>query len=271
MKKVFRTLMIVVLSAVALQSCKSSKTVSPETESLQGEWSISKLNGENLVPADHQRAPYIGFNVSKKSVYGFSGCNRIMGVYESAEPGKLSFGQLGATMMMCPDMELENKVTKMLELVKSYKFLTSNQIALYGEDSKAIAILDKRELKEGIVKLNGTWVIEELGEEELNKDSILLTLDIDVAQKHVSGEAGCNRLNGGFVVVDGVTHSITFPNLAVTRMFCDRMELEDKVLKAYGEVYSYDLLPSGVYLYFYDKEGKELMKLVKEDFLKTQK
>lgn len=271
MKKVFGILMIVVLGAVALQSCKASKDMVRPTNSLQGEWNIVELNGSSLVPAEHQPFPYIGFNVSNKSVYGTSGCNRIMGSYESLKPGKLNFGQLGMTMMMCPDMELENRVSKMIEQVKSYKFLTSNQIAFYGKGSKPIAVLDKRELKEDIVKIDGTWVIEELGQEKLDMDGSLLTLTVDVAKKHVSGQAGCNRMMGEFVVVDGITHSITFPNLAVTRMFCDRMELENKVLKAYGEVYSYDLLPSGVYLYFYDKDGKELMKLVKEDFLKTQK
>lgn len=270
MKSVFKTLMIAVLAIVALQSCKSSQNMVQGTQSLQGEWNIIELNGSSLVPAEHQPFPYIGFNVSNKSIYGTSGCNRIMGSYQSLKPGKLSFGQMGMTMMMCPDMDIENRVTKMMEQVKSYKLLSNNQLAFYGKGSKPIAVLNKRELKEDIVKLDGTWVIQELNDQEL-EEGVNLTLDIDVAKKHVSGQAGCNRLMGGFEVVDGVTHSITFPNLAVTRMFCDRMELENQVLKAYGEVYSYDLLPSGVYLYFYSQDGKTLMKLVKEDFLKEEK
>ena len=49
-----------------------------------------------------------------------AGCNRMTGTFEadSLQPGKISFGQVGATRMMCPDMDTENKVLQALNTVK---------------------------------------------------------------------------------------------------------------------------------------------------------
>ena len=265
MRKILMSFAILVGSALFLQSCKSSQNMVQSSNTLQGEWNIVEIDGSSLVPADHQPFPYMGFNTSLKSVYGTSGCNRIMGGYESPKAGKISFSKMGMTLMMCPDMDIENRVTKMIDQVQSYKFLNSNQLAFYGKGSKPIAILDKRELKEDIVKLDGSWVVEDINGEPITTKGAIPTLGLDVATQKVSGNAGCNRIIGGYKVIDGVTHSITFPNLGVTRMMCDNMALENQVLAALGAVYSYDLLPSGVVLYFYDAEGAELMKLVKDD------
>lgn len=265
MRKVLMPLMMVAVMLFLLPSCKSSQSMVQTSKTLQGEWNIVELNGSSLVPGDRQPFPFIGFNIGPKSVYGSAGCNNIMGAYESSKPGKITFGRLGMTMKMCPDMEVEARVTKMLEGVKSYKFIGVNQLAFYGKGSKPVAILEKDERKESLAELEGFWVLESIKGEDLNMDSAKPQLNIELSEKRVSGTAGCNRISGSFEVEEGVTRSISFPNIAATRMFCNNMELETKVLKALSSVSSYYVLPSGAYLIFSDAEGNELLKYEKTE------
>lgn len=268
MRKVLMPLVMVAVMLFLLPSCKSSQAMVQTQNTLQGEWNIIELDGLSLVPADHQPFPFVGFNISEKSIYGSAGCNNIMGSYESPKLGKIKFGRLGMTMMMCPDMKIEARVTKVLETVKSYKFISENQLAFYGKGSKPIAILEKAERKEDLAGLEGSWLLESIKGEDLNMDSAKPQLDIELLEKRVSGNAGCNRITGKFEVKEGVTRSISFPNMAATRMFCNNMELEAKVLEALSAVNSYYILPSGLYLMFYDAEGNELLKYEKiEDVL----
>ena len=264
MKKALMSSIMVAVILLLLPSCKSSQVMVQSSSTLQGEWNIVELNGSSLVPADHQPFPFIGFNIAQKSIYGSAGCNNIMGGYESSKPGKISFGRIGMTMMLCPDMEIETKVTNMLGEVKSYKFISDNQLAFYSKGSKPIAVLEKAERKDAIAKLEGKWILEEIKGENIELDANQPELSFDLNEKRVFGSAGCNRINGKFEVKENVTRSISFPNMAATRMFCDKMELEGKVLEALSSVSSFYVLPSEMYLVFSDAEGNEVLKYKKQ-------
>ena len=59
---------------------------------------------------------------------------------------------------------------------------------------------------------------------------------IDVARKHLSGNAGCNRMNGNIEYTDAQKNIIKFPQVATTRMACPDMQAEQEFLEALNKV-----------------------------------
>lgn len=146
MKKVIGKLAVVCAGALVATSCGSGKQAL-SLSSLNGEWNITEVDGRKLAA---EEPPFIGFDVDQKRIYGNSGCNRMMGTFEadSLKPGVLSFGQIGSTRMMCPDMETETAVLGALEKVKKYETLSAGQpevIALSTEDGQQLLKLEKRQ------------------------------------------------------------------------------------------------------------------------------
>lgn len=261
MKRIFMSVIAVAFAILALHACKTSQAGINPVSALQGEWNIIEINGESLVPAEHQPFPYIGFNPEDRRVYGSSSCNRIMGGYMLGSRNKISFGQMGVTMMMCPDMAVEQKVLDMLAQVKSFKFENDN-ILFYGKGSKPIAVLGIKPQIENLAPVAGVWEIEKINSEPVNVDPRPF-IELNVDEKKITGNAGCNRMVGNILAKKDVVRSIEFSNIAVTRMACPNLELEGKVLKTLSEVYTYSLTPDGKKMILLDEAGLEIMQLNK--------
>ena len=142
-KKMMTNVVCGALMATSLASCATSKQ-SVTLADLQGEWDIIELQGHAVVPAQSQPFPYIGFGADGQ-VHGNAGCNRITGsVDPKAKPGTIDLSQLGSTMMMCPNMEVEREVFAALASVTRYRYLSTNQMALCGKGKKPIVVLQRR-------------------------------------------------------------------------------------------------------------------------------
>lgn len=84
---------------------------------------------------------------------------------------------------------------------------------------------------------NTEWKLVKMYEEDLSALNPPLTLNLDEAQKKVSGFAGCNRFFGGYELNQS---TLKFGNTGSTKMFCqDKSEIEGKYFKALGEVQSF--------------------------------
>lgn len=72
-------------------------------ENLQGEWEVVELKGKTL-NVEGER-PFLGFDLEKKTVYGYTGCNRLTGSLDAKQflAGKPDFSRLGMTRMFCQD------------------------------------------------------------------------------------------------------------------------------------------------------------------------
>lgn len=82
-------------------------------------WQLVELNGQP-VPA-LKRAPYLILNNEAARVTGFSGCNAFSGGYELDEAAlRIGFGQLAATMMACPHMQVESAFFEVLRSADNY-------------------------------------------------------------------------------------------------------------------------------------------------------
>lgn len=108
---------------------------------------VSMTNIPEAAIAAEADAFTLEFNTADTMVYGRTNCNRFFGKYEEtkhpsserspmATTGELHFGNLGATRMMCPDMQYETAFLQMLGQVNLYA-IQDGELTLYGGDSDA--------------------------------------------------------------------------------------------------------------------------------------
>lgn len=263
MKKVFVSLCLAT-ALIGLSSCASTKNA-VTMSSLGGEWNIIEINGTAVVPAVDQEFPFIGFDTKSGKVYGNSGCNRLMGSFDvNAKPGRIDLGALGSTRMACPDMTVENNVLTALGQVKKYKKLGKENVALCNSSNRPIIILQKKEPTVKLSALDGKWMISEAGGEAIPSGMEKQpSIEFNISEMRLHGNAGCNIINGSFQVDDINPTAIAFPRVMSTMMACPDMEVEGRVLKALNSVHSFGKLAGGG-IGFYDADNNLVMVLVKK-------
>lgn len=111
---------------------------------LQGKWKIEMAGGDTI-PAGLENTPFLEFDVTEKRMNGHAGCNLINGAFVTEEevPASISFPQVAATMMACPDMEVEGRILKAMNEVKSFGKLANGGIGLYDADHNLVLVLVK--------------------------------------------------------------------------------------------------------------------------------
>ncbi|NDV59069.1 META domain-containing protein [Bacteroides sp. 519] len=242
MKKI--SIFIVSLSMVlALTSCRTSKEMAT-ISNIDGEWNIIEINGSAVVPPVGHEYPFIGFEAVTGKVYGNSGCNRMMGTFDtSAKAGVLDLSHIASTRMFCPDMTLEQNVLNVLKNVKGYRMLDNNRVALTNSYNRPVVVLANKENLSVLSSLEGEWKIT-----QVNGETIPANLDkkpyisFDTSKKSIHGNAGCNMINGGFTTSNNSETSIAFPAVAATMMACPDMTIERKIMNALNIVKSFSIL-----------------------------
>lgn len=247
------------IMALSLASCKTSDSISlAETA---GEWNIIEIN-EKTVTAE--KIPFIGIDAENGRVYGFSGCNRIMGNIElDGKTGKIELGQMASTMMAGPNMELERSVLDALASVNSIKRSGKGDLVLYNADRHSVALLKKRFTEIPVADLQGEWRIAKVYDRKVPVSQETPNLVFDVEARKISGDTGCNRLMGGFETDDADKKSISFPNVAATRMACPNMTTEQEILSALRDVRFFGLLENGN-VALYSKGSDQLVELMRD-------
>lgn len=245
MKKVFVSICMAGI-ALAFTSCRTAEKAVP-LSSINGEWDIVEINGSKVAPGESRNLPFIAFDTTTGRLYGNSGCNRMMGGFDTnAKPGSIEFKAIGGTKMMCPDMTTENNVLSALAQVKGYKMAGKDKMYLCNSSKRPVILLSKKASDVKLSVLNGEWKIKEANGEAIptgmEKQPFL---SFDVKQSRIHGNAGCNLMNGGFVTNPDNAKSISFPGVACTMMACPDMEVESKILKAMNEVKSFGVLSGG--------------------------
>lgn len=94
------------------------------------EWVLDEMNGKPL----GQGAEPPTFSVNGDVASGYGGCNRYSGPIQESAPGKVSLGDVAATMMACDDsqMSLEDEYLRSLRQVSAFTFL-AGRLALSWE------------------------------------------------------------------------------------------------------------------------------------------
>src|SRR5690625_7389519 len=68
-----------------------------------------------------------------QKVSGFTGCNRVMGSYELSSGNKVQCENLATTRMACPNLDLENKILKLLDSANHFKIENETAYLSRGE------------------------------------------------------------------------------------------------------------------------------------------
>ena len=102
------------------------------------------------------------------------------------------------------------------------------------------------------LKLQGKWNLISFNGNEITQDKYLKTpyLQFENEEKHVSGNASCNGLNGG-IFFDN--EHIRFSKLAVTRMMCVHENMETEFLKEIATITNYKIIDNELHLFKSDE------------------
>jgi len=110
-------------------------------------------------------------------------------------------------------------------------------------------------------QLNDIWAMEAVDGKEIDfvdKTVYRPTLEINLKKMTARGLTGCNNFQAD-VIIDG--NKINFPSFPMTQKYCEGYE--NVFVKAITLTVSYKI--EGTELYFYDKEGNEVLRLKKVD------
>jgi len=132
MKKIVFIMTAVVL-ALGMNACKTKKTDSNVQETTQAttvdqktnstlvdkHWKLIELFG-NPVSENNAKEPHIIFQTEDNRFFGDAGCNRFFGNYQLKGSDRITFSQAATTMMMCINMETEQKFLEVLNTADSY-------------------------------------------------------------------------------------------------------------------------------------------------------
>lgn len=133
----------IIAAAIALCSCSATKTIDAAVD-LNGEWDIVTVDGTAVDTTKTESRPILGFDTAKNTIYGCASCNSINGTaHVDAAKKTIKLSQVGTTMMLCANMEYEQKILKALESVKGYK-AGKGCVELTNGSGKAVLQLKKQ-------------------------------------------------------------------------------------------------------------------------------
>ena len=124
----------------------------------------------------------------------------------------------------------------------------------------AAILLSSCETTTKSVDITGEWNVVSVEGKQVTGNPYI---GFDTENGRLYGNAGCNRIMGGFEIDSVNPGHIGLTNVASTRMMCPDMETEQKVLEALNEVAGFKSSATGVELT--DKDGKVLMSLEKRE------
>lgn len=262
MKNLSRKMLLLTVAVLSLgimiQSCKSSKESAKGSASgvtIDGTWILQTFDGTPASNSFKGKIPSVTIDLSEKRINGNGGCNRFFGTF-TYEKNILSAPKLGATLMACMDENKENEFLKMLG--ESNQVTVTESTLTLTNGGKVVAVFEK-----GIdlSAAAGTWTLETIEGKDAKTlfelKEKLPTLEFNISESRLSGNAGCNRYNAGFKL-EGA--AITVGPAMLTKMACPNLTGENTYTKALTGVSNLEITDSSI---LFIREGKEVLKFVK--------
>ncbi len=200
--------------------------------SLSGDWAVEAVLGKKAVG---ETAPFIKFVPGEKRIYGNNGCNVINGFYKSDSAAKtISFSGLATTMMLCAQNNITDaEIGEALGLTVSYAIEAGADnesiLKFYDAGGKQVMELMHRDFH----FLDGTWAVTAIDGEKVNVQGMKVALDVD--EKRMHGNTGCNIINGELETDMDAANSISFSKIGMTRMACPDSGWETRMMVALEE------------------------------------
>lgn len=225
---------------------------------LNGEWNIDNVNGQKVTGEER---PALTFDLTQGRLYGNNGCNIINANLITAKGNKLRFDKMLSTRRLCADAPFEYIINTTLDKVRSYKISRYGHeyyLDLFNDRGHLIMVLRKHNMD----FLNGAWRVTAVNGKPNSNEAIRFV--IDLPEKKLHGNAGCNIVNGEISVDPDVSNSVQFYNLATTRMMCPDIATETEVLVALEETEK-AFAKNDDTVTFVNHAGKPVLSLVRID------
>ena len=227
-------------------------------KNFEGEWSIVEVEGENIV-VNGENHPKLTFEPNEGqtgviSVIGFNGCNYLNGMWNIKGSKITPAGEFISSLKACHDAPYEFAVNRALNDVNTYQFTDPSNVSLITNTGRTVMKLRKHNL----AFLNGAWRVTAIDGNEISA-KIKIVLDVD--QKQVHGNAGCNLLNGEITINLDKGNGIEFKNLATSRMTCPDIATEQKFLLALENVDTAAKGPNADTAYLKNSAGQVIISL----------
>ena len=137
-----------VLVLTMMMSCKSaSKLTVTSLADLDGEWSVVTFNG--TAPSSDKPLS-IGVNAVTERLFGYAGCNRIMGQveYPNSKKNNIRFINVVTTRRACPDMATEQLFLETLSNISRFEVDGAakpiNKMTLFDMKGKPVIKLQRK-------------------------------------------------------------------------------------------------------------------------------
>ncbi len=132
-----------IIGCLLMTGCSLTKqTVKPY---VAGEWTVVTIGGIPVDTTGLTDAPFIGFDREEGRIYGSASCNRFFsGLELDTVQSRMRFGMIGATRMMCPHIELENRMLSALDSVRRYEPTADGRLRLLSEEGRVMLELRRR-------------------------------------------------------------------------------------------------------------------------------
>jgi len=235
------------------------------TGGLAGRWYINTVGTIRLQQFEDNEWPYLEFSPTEARFYGYDGCNILNGAYRIPSGKSLELSEVATTMKLCQGDTLAYPIARALNETRSFAMTNGSDgarvLTLRNSGGKAMMTLHSSDID----FLNGPWQVVAINGKEIDVADARLVFD--VAANTVTGNAGCNRLNGELTRNPRLSSSVQFSNLATTRMTCPDIETESALLIALEEVTHARQEKNAAVLL--DASGKAVVKLTrlsKSDF-----
>lgn len=238
---------IVLLAACSTRK-EQAKQSSAEAPLVGTYWKLVEIMG-NPVDTGLNSEPFIQFDAENNLVGASGGCNSMGGTYDLQANNRLSFSEMISTMMACQNMEVEAALADVLGRTDSYA-IQGDTLSLFRARMSPLArFVAVPESQRKAAALNGTWRLDYIGGVASTLDELFPnekpSITFDAGQLRVSGHGGCNRYSGSFDVDD---HTISFGEMASTRMFCQGVQ-EEVYLQALRKINTFSVGDNGATLH----------------------
>ncbi len=213
-------------------------------------WNLIEMNG---TPVTDPGKATLDFDEDSAGGIGF--CNFFFASYEQ-DGSSLTIGDIGSTLMACPELDSEADYFAALETVAGSRIDDGNLVLLNAEGD---AVLVYEPAKH--TPLEGTaWLLTSMHTDRDSMTSLVWGAEATAVVEDgiIGGTTGCNHYSGEFTV-DGA--EVEVGELIQTEMYCEEpegvMEQEAAYLRLLAQVESYEIVRDR--LTFFDAGGTQLL------------
>ena len=126
--------LVIVFASFLFQSCSEAKINEAD---LKGTWVLKNLNQEAASDAFKGNIPNLEFDFEKKTISGYSGCNRFNGAF-TLEGNVFKVGNLATTQMLCLEANKEGEFIGALSTSTGLVLALENQVLSFKDGDKVI-------------------------------------------------------------------------------------------------------------------------------------